>query len=109
MFFTLGAGPSLFGALRSDVNRPKDTAGGQVSAVVDPGSQGEDAAIGKLLAADANYRDNLPYGSPNIPSDYNSNSYASGILRAAGLTVPVLPVPLPLYTNPIPSTYFAPR
>ena len=47
----------------------------------------EDAIIGALFQADANYHDDLPYDCipPAGDGTYNSNSYAHGLVNATGL------------------------
>jgi hypothetical protein len=107
---TLGAGPALSAGgltLKSDLNREKDAAPHPRGPVVASGT-GEDAVIAKLLAADAAYKDNLPYAFFPASSSqaYNSNSYVAGILSAVGLTAPGLGVSVPGYDHPVPAAYF---
>lgn len=81
--------------LKSEYNRPGDTDTGpqEASIMLDPGSQGEDAAIGRLLEADANYAGkersefypDQGFMSKFLGNGYNSNSYSAGLLRAAGI------------------------
>jgi hypothetical protein len=53
----------------------------------------EDVIIAHLFELDGNYQDNLPYCfDPQLfPQTYNSNSYVSGLLRAASLPPPLTP------------------
>lgn len=65
----------------------------------------EDQFIGALFSADANYKDNVPYGLPG-GTGYNSNSYANGLLQAVGAQPLVAPVRTPLSDNPLPKKDF---
>jgi hypothetical protein len=116
--YTLGAGPNSavfvplgLATLVSDRNRPGDTGPQAWSVALDPGSQGEEAAIRRLKALDAGYCDCLGYeGFPDAgDSNYNSNGYARGLMIGSGLYLPAQsgisrfslpgwnkPVPLPL-------------
>jgi len=83
--FTLGAGPAskvlavlgLPTSLVSDRNRAGDTGRQAWSITIDPGAQGEAAAIRRLKALDAGYCDCLPYELKPEANDpnYNSNGY----------------------------------
>jgi hypothetical protein len=83
---TLSAGPeSTF--LVSRVNRSSDLAALNMTlgTVSDPGNPVADSYFAELLAADANYGDDLPYSAvPVLPGVYNSNSYVRGLLDATG-------------------------
>ena len=97
---TLGAGPesgvgSLFGRggkLVSDVNRSTDrgTKGYLIKSLVLPKGVSEDVMIARLFKLDKAYKDDLRYDiNPETQEEgevkgYNSNSYVSGLLRAAG-------------------------
>ena len=81
---------------------------------------GEDQFIDRLLTLDANYADDLDYDlfpeanpanrSMFVADDgFNSNSYVSGLLEAAGVAPPVLPVSTPGYDRPVPRASFAPN
>jgi RHS repeat-associated protein len=91
--------------LVSDLNRPTDAAPHSGNTVVDLDGRDENSVIRALLRTDAAYGDNLGYSA--FPRSgglrYNSNSYVSGVLRAAGLNV-VAPtgVRLPGWNQPIP-------
>jgi RHS repeat-associated protein len=113
-FATLGAGPDRWGALVSAPNRDIN----DVTAVVlndhtsDEGLQipggDEDAMIEKLFELDANYNDREFYTF--FPSAFNgrfnSNSYASGLLLAAGFTNFPPPPNAPGFDRPMPSSVF---
>jgi RHS repeat-associated protein len=76
--------------------------------------------IKKILAAAASHNNKTPYSLPGLfalpgvkdgqmaPGTYNSNSYVSGVLQAAGATPPALNLPsrpwtqAPGYQNPVP-------
>jgi RHS repeat-associated protein len=67
--------------------------------------------IRSLLAADANYPDNLAYTAFPDPGEnaYNSNSYTSGLVNAAGGDFPpVMQGNIPGFNNPVPSQFFQP-
>lgn len=80
--------------MASEYNRPGDVGPQTATFTLDPGAQGEDAAIGRLLAADANYGDDLRYEfypdrgfmAKLLGDSYNSNSYSAGLLNAADIT-----------------------
>lgn len=116
---TLGAGPengSLLrplGNLASDTNRSRDVSEiGFVVAEISPGKgETEDALIGRLFEADANYRDNLDYDFfPSSSDGYNSNSYVAGLLQAIGVKNVPLPdqktAPTPGAGKPVPAGCF---
>jgi hypothetical protein len=111
--FTLGAGPSsLAGAvlhdpmtrLVSDRDRPSDREPDQLRITLDLGGQTEAEVISRLAAQDAAYGDNRSYTMEPVSGtgQYNSNSYTSGMLRAAGVVIPVIPKPVPGFENPLP-------
>jgi hypothetical protein len=76
--------------------------------------------INKLIDAARSYDNKTPYSYPRLfwvpgvrdgqmrPGTYNSNSYVSGVLAAAGATLPALRLPMrpwtqaPGYENPLP-------
>jgi hypothetical protein len=79
----------------------------------------EDGWITKLLQRQRNYRNDLDYVCPPIfpwEDGYNSNSYARGLLEAAGLPLPFFPTSnlsfgperYPGWTKPIPKEKFQP-
>ncbi|WP_242337471.1 MULTISPECIES: SpvB/TcaC N-terminal domain-containing protein [unclassified Anaeromyxobacter] len=134
VFMTLGAGPvpAINGSLVSEHNRTRDARPHQGGIVVPnpadvkagplgPGDPvGEDQFIDRLLTLDANYADDLDYDlfpeanpanrSMFVADDgFNSNSYVSGLLEAAGVAPPVLPVSTPGYDRPVPRASFAPN
>jgi hypothetical protein len=108
VFTTLGAGPQPClpqgACLVSDANRPTDAVPHSGNTGVDLGGRDENEVIGELIRADARYGDNLLYDP--LPQTnghgFNSNSYVSGVLRAAGLSVPApVGVSLPGWAKPI--------
>jgi len=116
-YSVLSAGPER-NKLVSDVNRESDLGpqegGSKISL---PNGVGEDAAFSTLSNLDSNYSDNLDYDlfpandgarSIFIPDDgYNSNSYVSGLLDAAGIQIPKLPgVDTSGYDKPVPADEF---
>ena len=106
---TMGAGPNSLWELESNYNRVSDA---------EPHSEGfeirllcgesENSFIDKLIRLDSNYKDNLAYSfNPNGQTDFNSNSYISGLLKAAGIDIRQYKVPsAPGWNRPIPSKYF---
>ena len=111
---TWGAGPSILiaGDLISDNNRTRDidlSIKIYQSPNLVPISQ-EPYYINLLNQLDAGYKDNLTYDLfPNLnnPAGYNSNSYVSGLLNAAGINPPQInDLTLPGYKKPIPAENF---
>lgn len=118
--YSLGAGPESYASalagratnLVSDRNRPGDLGPQAAEIVVDPGPQGEAAALRRLRQAEAVYSDKLPYCK--LPSNsnncYNSNSHTSGALNYAGIKAPDdLGHSAPGWDKPVPAGYFAPK
>ena len=94
-FVTFGAGPERCLAsalcLKSATNRPGDAIPHTGNIGIDLGGVPENVVIARLFALDGAYADNLHYSLPPIGAgDQNSNSYAAGLLGAAGLAVPAL-------------------
>jgi hypothetical protein len=116
-YATLGAGP-VDGKLVSSPNRPRDldmTINNSLPQALQlPRGVTEDAEIGRLFALDRNYKDNLDYdlfpeGVFGEGADgYNSNSYAVGLIQAAGLTgyVDYNPKIVPGSKKPVPPKAF---
>ena len=120
-FFTLGAGSGdedtdLFcgGTLISAPNRARDVSErpwDPLEMLTYP-IEFENAKISELLRIDSKYGDNLPYACrpEQNPGFYNSNSFAHGLLNAAGLSKPRRPgrVPalFPGWLVPVPVTKF---
>jgi hypothetical protein len=102
VYATIGAGPKGFlgGTLVSDLNRERDVAPHAQGVVVNPGPDGEDALIERLFALDAAYCDCAQYALTGLIGP-NSNSYASGLLQAAGVSVTKPSAPLPGWRNPL--------
>ena len=111
---TWGVGPSIFiaGDLVSDNNRTRDidlSIKIYQSPNLVPLNQ-ESNYKNLLNQLDSNYKDNLNYDLfPNLgnSSGYNSNSYVSGLLNAAGIDSPQINnLTLPGYRKPIPAENF---
>jgi hypothetical protein len=73
----------------------------------------EDTVIEHLLQLERNYRDNLEYWcwpESSAATDYNSNSWARGLLEAADLPLPAFPSQMqyryPGWMTPVPRQYF---
>jgi RHS repeat-associated protein len=119
-FLTIGAGPDS-GNLVSDLNRELDIRPHDASVLVPVGGRytTEEALIEALLSLDSHYQDNLEYDLfPRNQGDgrllildagYNSNSYISGLLEAAGLSRPQITGVLPAtgWDKPLPAQYFS--
>lgn len=120
-FFTLGAGSgnadtssACDGILVSEVNRGNDvmTPPWDPPELLPYPESLEYDKIQQLLALDRAYGDNLPYACrpEQNPGFYNSNSYAHGLLNAAGLPTPRLPARMPTlfpgWMTPVPSSKF---
>ncbi len=119
-YFTLGAGPdSLIGGdLVSGINRERDK--NLDSAVemlpLDMGGKNENSTIAKLLEKYRRYRNKLDYdlfparagvGSCFVADDgYNSNSYVTGLLAAAGISAPDPTHDVPGFDKPLPASEF---
>lgn len=124
-YATLGAGPgdadtgaACDGSLRlvSAFNRPADvSAEPDLMEKLRYARATENALIDRLIDLDHNYDDDLPYCfvPPTEGHLYNSNSYISGLLRAADIRRPVTPgiflVFFPGWAKPVPATEFAPQ
>lgn len=118
-YATLGAGPG-YGSLISNVNRPSDVAPHDDGLSLDDPRKctDEDLLIENLFDLDSKFPDNLDYDLyPANPQDasifwaddgYNSNSYISGLIDAAGLPKPVLPgnLSFPGWNKPVPMNFF---
>ena len=77
----------------------------------------EDSTIQRLIQLELNYKDNLNYACFPVPGDdlYNSNSFAAGLIQAAGLPLPLTPtstssqlLSYPGWLYPMPSINFRP-
>ena len=89
------------------VNRPTDVElSDKISVKVDLGGRDENKVISALFATTAAYKNDKPYDlNPKASSGgYNSNSFASGLMRAVGLVPPTLRINTPGYTKPLPLT-----
>ena len=120
-YFTLGAGSdgtdtnaSCSGILKSDLNRTNDVGKppwDPLESLAYPLGV-EDALIAALLSRDSAYADDLPYACrpEQNPGFYNSNSYARGLLNAAGLPGPRFPDRMPTlvpgWLTPVPRSKF---
>jgi hypothetical protein len=120
-FMTIGAGTaegdtSLFclGALTKGINRDKDVSARPVNLELLPvGPLEEVRLINDLYVYFGNYKNDLPYACvPEMhPGKYNSNSFASGLLRKARAPLPLFPtrgsIP-PGWATPVPADKFNP-
>jgi hypothetical protein len=73
----------------------------------------EDDFIERLFLLDSYYDDHLKYECiPDDPDEFNSNSYTSGLLSAAGIAKPwfpqLVPSMFPGWNKPVPAEYFQP-
>ena len=109
VYLTLGAG-SVRGLLQSDLNRPTDIGQHPNSTPLKLPSRckDEDEMISKLLKLDRNYKDDKNYDPFPAMNDetYNSNSYISGLLGAAGYVKPEMPREVPGWEKPLPKESF---
>jgi hypothetical protein len=109
---TLGAqafGPGvtgLFGGLESKPNYPGDSSSSlkDLTKVNRPANMSDTQFINAVLDASSRYKNNLRYDPVPDPwgLTYNSNSFVSGVLKAAGTKAPDLPGVRPGYNQPIP-------
>lgn len=117
---TLGGQPTYLGlgSLVSMPNYPNDSQNNGAFAVPldSPCGQTDTQFINNLIRAAASYGNSLPYSFPQdrsgawAPGAYNSNSYVSGIVSAAGGSLPPIPTgqfQVPGYTSPIPLPFRA--
>jgi hypothetical protein len=118
-FATIGAGPSnifagqLFvGAhLIEGIDRPTDVSDPVwFSVKLSVPENQENDVIGNLLRCYSGYQNNLDYGliPAQAPGSYNSNSYVSGLLDAAGVTKPpyITNDSFPGWDQPVPTSAF---
>lgn len=115
-FATMGAGPEQ-GRLVSEINRERDVKfvlnGGNTfseQCVNFDQSRSENELIEALLIADSKYADHLDYEyfPGSFSNGHNSNSYVSGLLRAAGF-FPHGTSYTPGYGKPVPASEFGVR
>jgi hypothetical protein len=120
-FMTMGAGTAdgdsnLFciGALTKGINRTNDVAVRPVNLEqLAIGQFDETPFINALYTYFGNYKNDLPYACvpETNPGKYNSNSFASGLLRRAGAPLPVFPTrgnTAPGWATPVPAIKFNP-
>jgi len=120
-YLTLGAGPEGYTqeSLVSRINRPNDaaphSANDYIAIQPSGGGADENAFMRKLLELDSHFPDNLDYDFYPVKGNtrfwergdgYNSNSYVSGLLTAAGVGPPTLPVDTPGFDKPVPSSFY---
>lgn len=109
-YATLGAGPE-HGNLVSDTIRKKDVnrVENTYSAVVNlPPDMKEDDFITLLFNTDRKYKDRLDYDifPSKVFDGYNSNGYASGLIKATTGTMPPQPPDTPGFNKPVPESSF---
>ena len=101
-----GDGFGLFGKLQSAFNYPGDKPSNlkNLTTVCRPEGISDTEFIKKLISLARSYKNDSLYNPfPDILGvTYNSNSYASGLLKAAGAHVPKLPGIRPGYDQPYP-------
>jgi hypothetical protein len=93
---------------QSDNPPPYDNGGSPDNVLLATVNAGQSlrSSILDVIYADCRYGDNAPY-SLDGNLRYNSNSYAAGLLQAAGLTAPTFAESAPGYGNPLPIPYSA--
>jgi RHS repeat-associated protein len=116
-YLTLGAGPSFlfWGHLVEGEDRPKDADLSTVNysrKIIEPSGMSDDDFISRITGAYIRYNNQAWYElfPQSDDDDYNSNSYASGLLDIAlditdGATV-VQPPNTPGFEKPVPPSYF---
>jgi uncharacterized protein RhaS with RHS repeats len=101
-----GEGGALFGTLYSTPNYPGDRPAGlsNLTTVDCPDRLTDSEFIKALINAAALYGNDAVYDPFPDPFGftYNSNSYVSGVIRAAGAVPPTLPGIQPGYRRPLP-------
>lgn len=122
LFMTYGAGTAdgdsswtCMGTLTKGINRANDWEVTPVQLEPLPLSSSEEVRlINDLFEFFGNYLNDLPYACvPEMfPDNYNSNSFARGLLEKVGAPLPAFPnlgfVP-PGWSKPVPSPKFDPR
>jgi hypothetical protein len=120
-FMTIGAGTAegdtsatCSGTLTKGINRARDVHTAPTNLEKLPlNASDELRVINDLYVYFAGYNDDLPYACvPELnPGKYNSNSFASGILRRAGAPLPLFQTrgtTVPGWATPVPATKFEP-
>ena len=120
-FMTIGAGTAegdtsaaCSGTLTKGINRERDVDTPPTNLEKLPlNAFDELRVINDLYVYFAGYKDDLPYACvPELnPGKYNSNSFASGILRRANTPLPLFPIrgnTVPGWATPVPATKFEP-
>ncbi|MEP5764318.1 MAG: RHS repeat-associated core domain-containing protein [Halieaceae bacterium] len=101
-----GPGSGLFGRLTGAPNYPGDAPSNlnDLTQVCAADGRSDSDLIRDLIKAAESYGDNALYDPFPDPFGftYNSNSYVSGVLEAAGVTPPALPGIRPGYGRPLP-------
>jgi RHS repeat-associated protein len=95
---------SPYGNLRSAPNYPADAPAtlSNITPVNCPSGKSDSEFINDLIRAATSYRNDQPYNPFGLNGTYNSNSYVSGVLTAAGAVPPVFGGVKPAYGNPLP-------
>jgi RHS repeat-associated protein len=118
-YATIGAGPehglgSLIGKaghLISGINRPRDVdlSIKVIEIKLNLKGRDENTVITTLFAANAAYKNNAQYELfPFSSNAYNSNSFAAGLMMAAGLQLPTIRLSVPGYDKPLPLDFLKP-
>lgn len=120
-FVTMGAGTAegdsnalCLGALTKGINRSNDVGVRPVNLEQLPISQFDETRfISALYTFFVNYKNDLEYAClpEKNPGKFNSNSFASGLLRRAGAPLPVFPTrgnTAPGWATPVPAFKFDP-
>ena len=120
-FMTIGAGTAegdtsaaCSGTLTKGINRERDVDTPPTNLEKLPLIAFDELrVINDLYVYFAGYKDDLPYACvPELnPGKYNSNSFASGILRRANTPLPLFPIrgnTVPGWATPVPATKFEP-
>lgn len=102
---------NIFGHLVGEANSPNDTLDSRCKSgtlqnftvVPTPPGQTDSKFIKNLISAASSYPNNQPYVMfPGLGAGYNSNSFTSGVISAAGGTPPALSGNTPGYSHPLP-------
>jgi RHS repeat-associated protein len=119
-FATIGAGPNEYLRMEAGVNRPRDVSMPDATRSkldLPCNYANEDEAIKNLFRLAENYNKHktgyalLPRNVFGIPTGYNSNSFVSGLGRAAGFNMPAPSATgqnTPGYQNALPAWRFGP-
>ncbi len=95
---------NLYGNLRSAPNYSSDDPANlkNITPVSCPSGKSDSQFINDLIRAAGSYGNDQPYNPFGLNGAYNSNSYVSGVITAAGAVPPAFGGTKPAYNTPLP-------